>query len=68
MMHAGGGAFFSSSCIDLHVEDGHFESCLKTIGASGQILWTIAISFWGGFEPSHGLILHCAVRRYISEN
>ena len=46
-----GGARFLHALI-LHLEHGHFESCLKTIGGWGQKLWTIPISFGGGFEPS----------------
>ena len=47
---SGGGARFLHALI-LHLEHGHFESCLKTIGGWGQKLWTIPISFGGGFEP-----------------
>ena len=50
IMHAQGARFLHD--LILHLEHGHFESCLKTIGGWGQKLWTIPISFGGGFEPS----------------
>ena len=65
MHHECAGSRFSHAMI-LHVEDGHFESCLKTIGAWGQKLWTKPFSFGGGFEPSHYIVSHQHVSQHFT--
>jgi hypothetical protein len=50
------------------VEDGHFVSYLKDIGAWGQQLWPEVIFFWGVNEPSHFTVLHATLLLVLVES
>ena len=65
-MYARGAVF--SSCIDSHVVDSHFESCLKEISAWGQKLWPKVVSFGELNKPSHFTVLHAALLLVLIES
>jgi hypothetical protein len=50
----------------MHVEDGHFEPCLKDIGAWGQKLWPKVISF--GEVNEHFILLHAVLLLVLIES
>ena len=52
----------------MHVEDGHFEPCLKDIGAWGQKLWPKVISFGEVNELSHFILLHAVLLLVLIES